>query len=386
MYNLFEYVKWRGDLTFDQSEINEVDFAVFSQIVMIPYSLCFEMPIPSKKKGITIEELSQKVELNKNYLTQNIGLIIPHQLIELIIRLGKCNRYKNLIIKNYINDICINKEIQFTALTIDIDDDTIVAVFSGTDDTIAGWKENFNMMFTFPTGAQEKSVKYLEYINNNKKIYLSGHSKGGNLVMYSIAHCSNKTFKNIVNGYCFDAPGLSEDNLDSNIVNERSKKILEYTPQTAIIGRFFNHFNNDIVVNSYNNGLFQHDLLSWEVDTNKFKRLVERDNDSKYIELKINSILKDLTPIMREEFVEVGYGLFVRARVETLTDAMSSKSSIVKNYLNINKEERKILDSTLYKLFKDKIVLKNIYYVFVDSLGKSKEKKKLIKQIKKQQL
>ena len=47
----------------------------------------------------------------------------------------------------------------------------------------------------------------------------------------------------------------------------------------------------------------------------------------------------------------------------------------MKQYLNVNKEERKILDSTLVELLMDKIVAKNILFVVKETIGKGKEKK-----------
>ena len=296
-------------------------------------------------------------------------------------------RYKDLVLKNYISNICLNKETQFTALTLDIDNeyklDTRIVVFSGTDDTIVGWKENFNMMFTYPTPAQKSSEEYLKNVAKNKELYIVGHSKGGNLAMYSTIHTTKRIFKKINKVYCFDSPGLSESIELTDEIKERLDKIYGYSPQTSIIGRLFNHNENEIVVHSNNLGLYQHDLLSWEVKINQFERVYSRDNDSKYIERKINEMLSSMTPIMKEEFVEVGYGLFLRTKSETLSELNRSKIKIMKQYLNVNKDERRILDSTLMSLLMDKIVAKNILFVVKETLDKTKEKKKFIKSNKK---
>ena len=116
---------------------------------------------------------------------------------------------------------------------------------------------------------------------------------------------------------------------------------------------------------------------------NQFERVYSRDNDSKYIERKINEMLSSMTPIMKEEFVEVGYGLFLRTKSETLSELNRSKIKIMKQYLNVNKDERRILDSTLMSLLMDKIVAKNILFVVKETLDKTKEKKKFIKSNKK---
>ena len=130
---------------------------------------------------------------------------------------------------------------------------------------------------------------------------------------------------------------------------------------------------------SENLGLYQHDLLSWEVEVDHFKYLEERDSDSIYIENKINTILDSMSPIMREEFVEVGYGLFLRTKSQTLSELNRSKIKLMKQYLNIKKDERKVLDKTLMDLIKDKIVAKNIIFILKETIDKGKEKKKFKK-------
>lgn len=381
MFNLFDYVHWRSDLSFDQAGLNEVDFAIFSQIVMIPYSLSIDMPQLNTNKSISLEQLGLLIQKNKTSFVNNIGLIIPVQLVDLIIKVCNSNRYKNIILKNYISDICINKEMQFTALTLDLEDDIRVVVFSGTDDTIIGWKENFNMMFTYPTEAQKSSLSYLEKVSKGKDLYIVGHSKGGNLSMFSALNTTKRIYRKIKHVYCFDAPGLSEDIILDEDNKERLEKIIGYSPQTAIIGRLFNHYEKEKVIYSNNLGLYQHDLLSWEVEVDHFKEISSRDNDSIYIENKINTMLSKMTPIMREEFVEVGYGLFLRTKSQTLSELNRSKIKLMKQFLNVNKADRKILGSTLIELLKDKIVAKNILFVVKESIDKGKEKKKLIKKV-----
>ena len=162
MDNLFDYLKWRSDLSFSKCRVNELDMALFSQIILIPYSLHIKMPMSKTEDSITIKELSQLVEYNKENFVKKMGLINPPQILDILIEMGKSHRFQDLVISNYESDICTNREIQFTTFCIDLDEHTRVIVYSGTDDTIIGWKEDFNMMFTFPTPAQETALKYLK--------------------------------------------------------------------------------------------------------------------------------------------------------------------------------------------------------------------------------
>lgn len=379
MDNLFDYLKWRSDLSFSRCRINELDFALFSQIIMIPYTLYIDMPMSKTNDSITLKDLAVLVKENKEKFVKKMGLIIPPQILDIVIKMGESHRYENIVVRNYESEICVSQEIQFTVFTLDLDEETRVIAYSGTDDSIIGWKEDFNMMFTFPTPAQKQAIRYLKKYSENKKLYIVGHSKGGNLAMYSTLHIREEVFENIIKVYCFDAPGISEEIRDMEEAKRRFKKIRGYTPQTAIIGRLFTHLEKDIVVSSTSKGLYQHDLLSWEVNINKFKRLDGRDSDSIHIEKKIANMLLKMEPVLKEEFVEIGYGLFMRTQSLTLTDLSNKKTQLVKQYMNIKKEERKILEKTLSELILDKVFIRNILFAIRETFGKTKEKKKYLK-------
>jgi hypothetical protein len=60
---------------------------------------------------------------------------LPKEIIEAFYMMGESPRYKNLILDNYVNNICSSEQTQFSALTIDLGYNTRVVSFSGTDDT-----------------------------------------------------------------------------------------------------------------------------------------------------------------------------------------------------------------------------------------------------------
>ena len=93
-----------------------------------------------------------------------------------------------MIALEYINKIEPETEKQFSAITVILPDNTIYVSYRGTDNTLIGWKEDFNMIFKSHIASQISAKEYLENIAKkypNKKIRIGGHSKGGNLAVYA---------------------------------------------------------------------------------------------------------------------------------------------------------------------------------------------------------
>ncbi|MBQ4347238.1 MAG: DUF2974 domain-containing protein, partial [Firmicutes bacterium] len=85
-------------------------------------------------------------------------------------------------------------------------------VFRGTDHSLVGWKENFNMSYEDVVPSQRDAMYYLDKMAQEYKgnIRLGGHSKGGNLAIYAAAHCRVKVRERIFAIYNNDGPGINE--------------------------------------------------------------------------------------------------------------------------------------------------------------------------------
>ena len=146
--------------------------------------------------------------------------------------------------------------------------------FMGTDMTIYGWKEDFNMAFMENVPCQILGKKYLEDISkkyHNKKIRIGGHSKGGNVAVYSAITSSEKVKKRIVKVYNYDGPGFNKNIIDKYETDDILEKIETYIPQDSIIGRLLNHKEKKTIIQSIEKGILQHDIYSWQVLKKKLK-------------------------------------------------------------------------------------------------------------------
>lgn len=275
MGNIMDYISWRGDLSFEQSQFNEVDnliLACFSYVNLDGISAV------TKQKGIGLKKLTKEfmklhtmkeLEADKSFIR-----LAPFMMMKMAksVRFGKC------VVRNYVNDIVTEAEQQFAAMEIVLEDGTSYVSFRGTDDTIIGWKEDFNLS-TGVVPAQKRAIEYLQKISEHTDgmLRVGGHSKGGNLAIYGSVMCKSAHEK-ILEIYSNDGPGFSREFQELPEMKEMMPKIIRIIPEYSIIGTLLEHEKEPVIVASSSKGLLQHDGFSWEVQG---PALVRRDSLNK---------------------------------------------------------------------------------------------------------
>ncbi len=275
MGNIMDYISWRGDLSFEQSQFNEVDNLI---LACFSYVNLDGIPAVTKQKGIGLKKLTKEfmklhtmkeLEADKSFIH-----LAPFMMMEMAksVRFGKC------VVRNYVNDIVTEAEQQFAAMEIVLEDGTSYVSFRGTDDTIIGWKEDFNLS-TGVVPAQKRAIEYLQKISEHTDgmLRVGGHSKGGNLAIYGSVMCKSAHEK-ILEIYSNDGPGFSREFQELPETKEMMPKIIRIIPEYSIIGTLLEHEKEPVIVASSSKGLLQHDAFSWEVQG---PALVRRDSLNK---------------------------------------------------------------------------------------------------------
>ena len=275
MGNIMDYISWRGDLTFAQSPFNEVDNLI---LACFSYVNLDRIPAVTRQKGIELKKLVKEfkklhtikeLEADKSFIR-----LAPFMMFEM----AESVRFGNCVIRNYVNEIVTEAEQQFSAVEIVLDDGTSYISFRGRDDTIIGWKEDFNLS-TGVVPAQKRAVEYMQRISDKASgmLRVGGHSKGGNLAIYGSVMCKSVHDK-ILEIYSNDGPGFSKEFQESPETAEMMPKIIRIIPEYSIIGTLLEHEKQPIIVASTSRGLLQHDGFSWEVQG---PGLVRRDSLNK---------------------------------------------------------------------------------------------------------
>ena len=347
--NILKYIDILGDYSFKDLPFNDVDALIFSLISYI------DLPIKNKEK-ITIKDAC--ILLNKKYNLKKRDPFI-NKIYSMFNLLSFKDRYKDLLLEDYTK---INKKNeQFGAITIRLDKHTIFISFEGTEDNLAGWEEDFRLIYLYPILAQKSAINYLNkhLTPNNFNIYIGGHSKGGNLSMAAGLTKSPLARLKVKKIYNFDGPGFL-----SNVVNSRSfkriqKKIITYIPEESVVGVLLDNPSETKVIKSYAKKSMSHNAFTWQCFGNIF--ISGNLSDYSYnINRKVKQIIGKYTINERKLFVDTFFRILKTAgytgKSELNKLSLSKINNLIKETKNLTSEEKRILlDFLIIFLKKEKI-------------------------------
>ncbi|MBQ8004051.1 MAG: DUF2974 domain-containing protein [Oscillospiraceae bacterium] len=357
MANAFDYLMWRGDIPLAYSPVNEIDGMLLSRLSYAPFELA------GQKRAITIGDAC-KALLKIENIEEKLLMKSDKRLLEL---LSESERFRHLVLFEYVNRVDEESETQFAAVTVQLTRGRFYVAFRGTDDNLVGWKEDFNMSFTTPVPAQKMAVEYFERIawRVRGRFILGGHSKGGNLAVYASAFSKTSASKRIDKAQNFDGPGFDEKVLTAPGYIAARERIDTYVPQSSVIGLLLNHEEEYTIVKSTQNGLWQHDTYSWEVERDRFVYLEKVTDASRFIDHTLKEWISQMSPEKREKLVDVLYSVLLQTNAKTVRELsenwVGNTISVLKTLRTLDDETRKVLIEAIRALAKGagKVVAEN---------------------------
>lgn len=267
------------------------------------------------------------------------------------------SRFAGAKVSDYVDIVDGKQDMQMAAVTFHLSDGTIYVAFRGTDNSVVGWKEDFNMSYRPVTEGQKKAVEYLNRVGaeTRKPIRVGGHSKGGNFAVYAAAFCDPAVRKKIVQVYTNDGPGFRKEVLSTENSREVLPKVMSIVPETSIIGMLLTSRVRHTVVASSGRGFEQHDALTWQVRKNRFER-AELSELARYIRKAQRDWLSEIDDETRESFVTTLFSIFEATGLETFGEISRKRKEVddmvVTALLRLPKEKRRELGRVFGKLIK----------------------------------
>ena len=301
MSGIIDYSLMNAHKDFNALPFSKVDGLIFAQLAYLDY----DEFVPDKQlfaRGITFSRISEQEGFENLFPLERTA----RKNLLLFNSMAYSKRYGKIRINYHENIFDPKNAVQFSATTFLLPDGNACVSFRGTDSTITGWRENFDMLYNDTVPAQLLSAKYLNKVAGKikGKITVVGHSKGGNLAIYAGVMCSPKTKEKIVEIQSFDSPGFTEKFVSSQKYIDTENKIVKFVPEESMIGMLLNDTDTYRIVKSEGEGIHQHDPFLWLVENNDFVTGEKINTKARFVNSTFKEWVGKFTPEQRALFVD----------------------------------------------------------------------------------
>ncbi|MBE5906176.1 MAG: DUF2974 domain-containing protein [Lachnospiraceae bacterium] len=357
MANMISYLDWRGDLTFMQSRFNEVDNLILAQMCYAPLE---DLVCEDGSEPRTVEEIANAYF--EKYSEEKRAAMDSQEMraTQVLARMAQSNRFRYCTLSFYRSQTDVKMEKQFAAVVVDIGTDAIYLAYRGTDNTLIGWKEDFNMCYASHLQAQTEALSYFTQVAEHyagKKYFLGGHSKGGNLAVYAAIMCNEQLKKRIIRVYNNDGPGFRRDIIETSEYRQILPKIRTIVPESSIVGMLLEHEEEYTVVRSSQSGGMQHDATSWEVLGRHFIYLEAVSEGSRRIDKTITAWLSELSQEDLKETVDALFSVLMAAGFSTVSsiqkEPLKNALTLLREMNHLEPEKKKLISGVISSLVKE---------------------------------
>ena len=352
MAHLIDYLEKVENLTFDQEPLNILDKVCINEIGYLTYEKW--LTASDLKKPIILHDYAEGKELNPDY-----SFMVTKERVKLAEAMVRSKRFAGLHLSNYRSVLDKEVEKQFAAMIFSLPElDYHQLVFRGTDDSVIGWKEDFQLTYSREIPAHRSAMTFLEehLPNLSGHITVSGHSKGGNLALYSAVQSSTSLREKIAELLLLDSPGLMKSLLEKPSYQELKARMTVIRPQDSVVGVMLYWDRPAQLVAAEGIGFAQHNTLTWEVDlaandfayedqpTELSQRLEETFQE--WIEALPNQELKQVCDLVFDTILDSG--------IESLDDigiqALPQIGQMLQEFGNLSDKQKKVLQDGFNQL------------------------------------
>lgn len=353
MGNLINYIETYGTYSFEERPFNDIDNLILSQLSYLKYDGIVP-GILEKKNGIKLLDILTHPDRYKMFTDERYK-VVNRSLFEALVF---SRRFQTMRLNHYIQITDTKKESQFSAVTFFLDGGNIYLAYRGTDETIVGWKEDFNMAFLSPVPAQEEGLKYLNLVGKKLKqpFFVGGHSKGGNIAVYASMKCEPAIKEKIRAIYNNDGPGFRKEVFDEKGFEQIKDKLIKLVPQSSLIGMLLqNQEEYQVIRSTGKGGIGQHDPFTWEIKDDSFIFVEDIDKGHKRLNERLNEWVAGLDEKQIQTFVDTLYQLISITEANTLMDLSDEwKDNAIKiagAFKDVDGETKRVLKDIIAALF-----------------------------------
>ena len=281
------------------------------------------------------------------------GLADPRLTQELYAAIGVNPRFACVRVDASDEHFSEEQQMQFAAVTMLLPGGTLAVAFRGTDDSLVGWKEDFNMAFRYPVPAQHAACEYVCAVARlwRGPMVLLGHSKGGNLAVYAAMNASDEVKDRVERIYSLDGPGFPESVVNGFEYASVSDRIVKIVPDSSVVGMVLETPERCMVVKSDVEGIMQHFAFSWQMHGGEFDKVEDVANSSVTFNKALNGWLSNLSKEQRERAVDALFAVLEASGAGSISAMMAAGPKVIPEmlgtYVGLSVEDRRNLNQAL---------------------------------------
>lgn len=353
--------------SFTELRFTPVDALVFTSIAYFDFDANAVLPeYAGAKANLNAHDNSRVSIFDLLTLCGNAPLISnswledSQEAFQFLKALRTSRRYRDVTAAFYVNEFSEQVDKQFSAVTLFYEEEheeVAFVAFRGTDGTLTGWKEDFNLAYKQVLSSHRTAVSYLSGVASSFQgnLRVGGHSKGGNLAQYAACCCDESVFNRILGIYDQDSPSFLEDPSPRRNSAAYQEKLHKYVPESSVFGMILERRDSYSVVQSSAFALFQHHPFSWIVEGDNFVYQEEINASAQFFDEALDSWLRSRTPAERERFIQTIYDLITETNASSWSEFQSKLASNLATVIGagskLDPDTKEFLGQTISGLF-----------------------------------
>lgn len=297
----------------------------------------------------------------KDYFSEKENLLPPGILTlkgdqRLVPVLQEGGRHGDLRAGFHEEELDAESDKQFAAITFELGDGQYYIAFRGTDNSVVGWKEDFDLSFLDAIPSQKAAVSYAIRVMEQVpgRFFLGGHSKGGNIAVYCAMNLPRPLQMRLIEVYNHDGPGFFPEVYKSKGYQNIRPFIRKTVPESSFIGMILEEDDNYLVVRSTEDNLMQHDPYSWVVQEASFVFTDKLDDLSQSANRAFGRWLKELDFEKRKRISDIIFDIISGTGIQIFYELKEKRLEkiklLVESLADLEPEEGRLVREALKRL------------------------------------
>ncbi|WP_161980195.1 Mbeg1-like protein [Streptococcus sp. S784/96/1] len=351
MPTICDYVNSASNKDFEELALNDLDIVCLNELAYLPFD-----GYVTQDTALSFKDMRQRLKKEKSAIQYDF--MLTKDRVKLFDAMLNSKRFKDLILSHYVNDISKEFEKQFAAMVFHIPSiNHWQLVFRGTDDTLIGWKEDFKLTYMSEIPAQRSAVTYLQQFleKAEQPVYVTGHSKGGNLAVYAASHQKAVLQKKIKAVFMLDAPGFNPIFFKKEGYQGIRDKLIVMRPKESIVGVMLQLDVTPFIIDANQFGVSQHAVTTWKISEKGHFISNEPTNLSKQLDKTFDQWVSELSKSELKVIVDLLFDTLMDAGINSLND-LTTKEAILKllsafgTMNQLDKKQQALIQKSLWNL------------------------------------